>query len=592
MRLNINKWLAFMGMLTLTACSTMGVQNSAEDSQEASTPPAPFVSAEDETTLEGEELSAQLMYQVLAAEVMVAKGYPADAYDLIYPLAVKTRNVELVKRAFELSMATYDEGNVEQSAKLWLEVEPKNPTPWRAAYLMSLRAGKVQQAIEQWQEYRKRSTMDLQQDVLSAAQRVARAAEAEAALQFFDHVVKTYPDVWQAYYGEGFLAVQFDKPEKAVPMLEKALALLTDSEREKTAALIYQLLSKAYLQLPSPQPGLAGLKTYLKENPKDWLVQERMARLEVKAEKFSAAESRYKMILKANPEATTSRLSLALLQIEMEKFDKARKNLEQVAVQPGYESVGYYYLGVLSQEQGLFDEALSFYAMVKQVPYSVDAQLHRAEILFATQGLNEALAELDKIESEDSATKVKVLRAKAIFYRASNMFEKSISLYDQAIEMDPNDIELLMAQSVIFYDLKRFDGYERNLKRVLSLQPDEVEALNALGYFYVEQGVKLNEAEAMLSKALRLAPDSYYVLDSVGWLAYQQKKYQQAVTYLKKALSIKLDEVVVMHLVSALWQTGKVDQAQKLWEKYQVQFSKNAEYQTLIERLKAGEAIH
>ncbi|WP_373019534.1 tetratricopeptide repeat protein [Thiomicrorhabdus sp.] len=588
---SMNKWLACVGLFALSGCSTMDAQKPAQNSLISSQPPAPFVTVGDQTSLKTSELSAQLMYQVLAAEVMVAKGYPGDAYDLIYPLALKTRNVELVKRAFELSMATYDEDNIGRAAQLWLEVEPANPTPWRASYLMSLRAGKVEQAIDQWKHYRTLSTASLEEDVLSAAQRAARAAGAEVVMPFFEQVVKTYPDVWQVYYGYGFLAAHYEQSDKAVPMLKKALALLPKKEREQTEPQIYQLLSQVYLKLNSPLPGLLELNSYLKRHPDDWLVQERVARLEVKAEKFTQAESRYKTILKANPEATTSRLSLALLQIEMEKFSDARKNLEHVAVQPGYDSVGYYYLGVLSQEQENLDEAMAFYGLVKQEPYSIDAKLHQAEIVFASKGLNDALAVLDQIDSESVEAKVKVLRAKGIFYRASQMFEKSVAEYSQAIDLDPNNIELLLAQSVMLYDLKRFDEYEANLKRVIELDPNEVDALNALGYFYVEQGIKMKDAEKLLNKAFKLAPDSYYVLDSIGWLAYQQKKYQEAEAYLRKALSIKLDDVVLMHLVATLWQAGQTEQATQLWAKYKDQFINNSEYQTLIDRLKSGEVI-
>lgn len=591
MKFSVYKWAAFTALLTLGACAS--VESSKQSAVMPSEDSVAQVSGQTPSgkKLVLEDVNATYLYQVLAAEVMAEKGMMLDAFEIIYPLALKTRDVGLAKRAFELSMGTYDESNIDQATQLWIEVEPDEPTPWRAAYLMSLRAGDLDSAIEQWQRYRSNSPNSLQQDVLAAVQRVGRSAKPDMALAFFDYLVKANPDVWQAFYGGGFLAAQFEAYDRSVDLLKKALLIMSKDDLAENESQVYQLLSKVYLQFASPDKGLEGLKDYLKRNPSDWLVQERMARLEVKADRFTQAENRYLSILKANPSATTSRLSLALLQIELQKFPQAQANLEQVATHPGYESVGHYYLGVLSQEQGELNQALSFFEKVELQPYVVDAMLHRSEILFATQGEQPAMAVLNQIEAETVADKVKVLRAKAIFYRALQKWDESIAMYDQAIALDKENIDLLLAQSVLLYDTQRFKEYVHNLKRVLVLQPNDVDALNALGYYYAEHAIELDEAEILLKRALQLAPQSYYVLDSIGWLAYQQKNYLQAEAYLKKALAIKIDEEVLIHLVATQWQLGKTEQAKQLWAKYQSQYLNNQRYQELIQNLQAGRTI-
>lgn len=587
MKLNVYRWVGFVAILALSGCASVeSAKQSSEDSGVEASGQVPSGK-----TLVLEDVSATYLYQVLAAEVMAEKGLAQDAFEIIYPLALKMRDPGLAKRAFELSMGTYDEVKINQATQLWLEVEPEEPTPWRAAYLMSLRAGDLDSAIEQWKRYRTYSPNSVQQDVLAAVQRVGRSAKPDMALGFFDYLVKANPDVWQAFYGGGFLAAQFEDYDRSVFLLKKSLQVMPKEELAENESQIYQLLSKVYLQFSSPAKGLEGLKDYLQRNSSDWLVQERMARLEVKADQFNQAEKRYQSILKANPDAATSRLSLALLQIELQKFPQAQANLERVATRPGYESVGHYYLGVLSQEQGDLNRALSFFEKVELHPYVVDAMLHRSEILFATQGEKPAMAVLNQIETEDVADKVKVLRAKAIFYRAARKWDESIAMYDQAIALDKGNTDLLLAQSILLYDTGRFDAYVSNLKRVLELQPNDVDALNALGYYYAEHAIELDEAEVLLKRALDLAPQSYYVLDSIGWLAYQQKDYLKAEAYLKQALAIKIDEEVLIHLVATQWQLGKTDQAKRLWAKYQQQYLNNQRYQQLIQNLQAGRTI-
>ncbi|MDG6779122.1 tetratricopeptide repeat protein [Thiomicrorhabdus sp. zzn3] len=584
--------LTLLGLFVLsgvTGCTALKPQPDQEANTGDESPPIISMVASESNG------QTQLLFQVLAAEVMAEKGLAGDAFNTLYPLAQKTRDPELAQRVFELSMATYDERSIDQATQLWLAVAPQKPTPWRAAYLMSLRQGKWQQAFEQWQRYRQVSESSLQDDLLSAAQRVVRAAQPEAGLAFFKKVAQQHPQEWQASYGLGFLAAHYQQPDLAMAFLEKALSQLDQEKEAEQKSLyrtqVYQLLSKVYLLLETPEVGLNRLAAYLKEHPQDWLVQERMARLEVRAERYQQAEQRYDKILQANPDATTSRLSLALLQMELNELEPAEQNLNQIVSQPAYESVGYYYLGVLSQGKGELQKALDYFERVKVAPYQVDAQLHRAEILFSRQGLESALNAVDEIELSNDEVKLKVFRAKAIFYRASNRLENAIEMNQQAIQLAPESVDLLLSQSILLYDTRRFNEYVQTLKRVLAINPNELDALNALGYYYAEQGIELDEAEVLLKRALRLAPDSYYILDSMGWLFYQKKAYAEAESYLRKALAKRLDEEVVMHLVATLWKQGNTDQATQLWAKYQERFANDSRYQSLIKRLQAGEFI-
>lgn len=541
-------------------------------------------------------MSAPLMAQILTAELLVEKGLPAQAYELLYPLAEQTRDVGLIERVFQLSMTSYNESEVFKVTQLWLEIDPSNPTPWRAAFLMSLREGNLPLAKEQWNEYRKLSDEEISEDVLSTAQRVVRAAKADVAIPFYDQIVMQNDKLWQAHYGYGVLATHYGFSERAIESLQRALELLPSSDTEEefkqqATTQIYQLLSQSYLHLEDPNQGLEVLTAYLKSEPEDWLVQERLARLEVKAERLKEALQRYQMILDANPEAVTSRLSLALLQIELGSIEEAQTNLLQVTQEGAYESVGFYYLGVLSQEQGKFNDAVGYFNRVGTLPYLVDAKLHIAEIVYPDKGLDASLKVLSSFEPTTALDQVKVLRAKGIFYRVSGKNELAVQSYADALKLAPQNQEMLLSQAALFYELKTYSAYVKNLEQVLALNPDSVDALNALGYYYVEQGHSLDKATPLLERALKLAPDSYYVLDSVGWLAYQKKDYKTAENYLIQSLAIAHDEEVLMHLIATRWQMGEKQAAEQLWQKHYVEFSNNPRYQSLIENLQSGVAI-
>jgi len=105
----------------------------------------------------------------------------------------------------------------------------------------------------------------------------------------------------------------------------------------------------------------------------DWLMQERYARLEVKAGFYQQAEKRYLRIIKNEPKAYTSKLSVALLRLERDDFARAEQLLKDLKEVPQYRSTALYYLGISAQEQNHLKQAKS--TMMDK----------RAEILLAGQ---------------------------------------------------------------------------------------------------------------------------------------------------------------------------------------------------------------
>ncbi len=526
-------------------------------------------------------LKAGDMYQIMVAEMMALKGFEAQAFDVVFKLAYKLRSADLAERAFQLSMKTYDAKKIAAATLLWREVAPEATTPWRASFLIALRQNNVDQALMDWQRYRALSKETLERDLLSTAQKVSASSPSESGMLFLQKLVDRHPDNWAAYFALGLLADSLNQFDVALSALEKSKVHQTEASEAK----INQFLAKLYLQNPPAERGVEALLPYLKKYPTDWLVQERMARLEVQAGRYEDAVNRYKRILDANPEAHTSRLSLALIQIEQKRFKAAEQNLLEVEAKKGYSEVVHYYLGLIHQELGEPEKALSYFEKVGQGHYYVDAQLHSAEIYFAQKKSDRAFEILNATKATQPKDLIMLNRAKAIFYAASNKPKLAMEAYNKVLLLDANNISALMNQAMLFYDLNQFEAYEDNLKRVISLVPDEADALNALGYYYADQGEKLAEAEALLNRAYQLNPTSYYILDSLGWLYFQQGKYALAKDYLQKALDIQMDDEVLIHLIHTLWKLDEKEAARVLWQKNHKKFLQNSELQGLIKLL-------
>jgi Tfp pilus assembly protein PilF len=101
---------------------------------------------------------------------------------------------------------------------------------------------------------------------------------------------------------------------------------------------------------------------------------------------------------------------------------------------------------------------------------------------------------------------------------------------------------------------------------VLALDPDYVMAHNFFGYSYASRGVRLDEAETHLARALELAPDDGYVLDSWGWLLAQRGRLDEALTTLERADQIAPEEPeILLHLGEVHLRKGDKTRAKEIW---------------------------
>ena len=73
--------------------------------------------------------------------------------------------------------------------------------------------------------------------------------------------------------------------------------------------------------------------------------------------------------------------------------------------------------------------------------------------------------------------------------------------------------------------------------------------MNYLGYSWTEQGRHLQRAKKMIRKAAELRPRDGYIVDSLGWIHYQQGAFKAAVTHLERAVELRpADPVINDHL--------------------------------------------
>lgn len=146
-------------------------------------------------------------------------------------------------------------------------------------------------------------------------------------------------------------------------------------------------------------------------------------------------------------------------------------------------------------------------------------------------------------------TSVSLIIAKASMLEALADLDNARSVLVAAQTRLPFDQDLLYARASLEDRAGHPDRAIALLEPLLAADPDDVMALNFIGFSYADRGVNLTDANRLLGRAAELRPDDGYVLDSLGWLRFQEGKVEEAARLFERADRLSPDEPeILFHL--------------------------------------------
>ncbi len=130
-----------------------------------------------------------------------------------------------------------------------------------------------------------------------------------------------------------------------------------------------------------------------------------------------------------------------------------------------------------------------------------------------------------------------------------------------------------------YLGLKRFADAEAELRGLLEDDPDDVLALNNLGYNLAEQNRKLDDAERMVRRAIEIdtdertkagepSTDHAAYLDSLAWVLFRKGKLKESRALLEKAVVLPdglPDPTVWDHLGDVAFRLDDLARAKEAW---------------------------
>jgi tetratricopeptide (TPR) repeat protein len=212
------------------------------------------------------------------------------------------------------------------------------------------------------------------------------------------------------------------------------------------------------------------------------------------------------------------------------------------------------------------DEAAAARWLAQVDPKDADLQVVslRAGLLARQGKLAEALKMIRAANAATPAEQRYKLLTEVQLLLDEKKLGEARDLLNKANTESPDDVDLVYQEAMIDERLNRLDDMERLLRRILVLQPDNSQALNALGYSLADRNLRLDEALEMVRQAHELSPADPFIVDSLGWVEYRMGHYDKAATLLAQAYSSRKDTEIAAHLGEALWADGRHDEAARV----------------------------
>jgi tetratricopeptide (TPR) repeat protein len=279
--------------------------------------------------------------------------------------------------------------------------------------------------------------------------------------------------------------------------------------------------------------------------------------------------------------------AVAVLSMQLEDWGNAESNLKRL-FDLGYRdrNAVRFYLGQVNEEQKRFPEAIKWYAEVTRGEQYLPAQIHTAQVMSKQGDLAAARDYLKQINPTTNQERVQLILAEAQLLRDANQPKEAFKVVEQGLDKMPNDPDLLYDYAMLAEKLDRMDVLESSLRKVILVQPDHAHAYNALGYSLADRNQRLDEAKQLIEQALKLSPEDYYIIDSMGWVLYRQGKPDEALKYLNRAYAGRHDPEIAAHLGEVLWVLGRKAEAQKVWTEALAKAPSNDVLVKTVQRLK------
>lgn len=474
--------------------------------------------------------------------------------------AHKTNDPGIIARAARIAKYMNAHQATLDATQLWLKQEPNNAEALQTITIQLIRAGRFEEALAYMDQLLALDVAANFDFLIHHSRQITRRRRL-SIIESVDKLLDKYPRNAQLWFSKALLEHQNDNKKVALTATNTCLEL----DPHYVSAIIFkaQLLQDAL----KTDDAERLLKRAVKKHPQHKRLGIVYARALVETGALERAQDQFQRLVETFPQDYDLLLSLALISWENKLTDQSKSYLMQLVEHKHRQDEAYTYLAQIAMAENDTPQAIKYYNRVAVGPHFTGAQVQIAR-LYAQEGeLDKAREVLSAARNQQPQQAVQYFVSEAELLGQNESDDEAMALYAQALAQFPKNPNVLYSRAMFHIQRNDLPNMETDLREILADNPTSALALNALGYTLADRTDRLEEALALIQKAIALEPDDPAILDSLGWVYFRLGKVETALQYLQRAYSRMQDHEIAAHLGEALWVSGKKSEALRIWKK-------------------------
>ncbi len=185
-----------------------------------------------------------------------------------------------------------------------------------------------------------------------------------------------------------------------------------------------------------------------------------------------------------------------------------------------------------------------------------------------------------KTMAEYSKRGLELFTEQPLLYLMNGMSNYQLNKYKEAVDILKQGVFYVVNNNLLksqfysymgdsYYKLNKMDSSDIAYDNALNADPNNIDVLNNYSYYLSLRNEKLEKAEIMAQKVNKLKPGNSSYLDTYAWVLYKHGKYSEAKIKIDDAIKYggTTNAIIIEHKGDIEYKLGNLEEAFKYWEK-------------------------
>jgi len=528
-----------------------------------------------------QQLSHQeILTYLLKADLAMQRNMPDVALENYLIVAQYTHDPQVAQLATEIAVQNQTPAKAGVAAEIWANAEPNDLQAQLVAttLFVSSNPEKAQVFLNNAFQI---NNPDIDQHLLLILNQLSATGQKNLTNLVFKIAAQRKDDPYAQLAAAQLAAAQLD-----IDNAKKQVQLALKLKPELTSAIELNARIISY-NTKSDKAALTYLDQQVKKFPNNGELRFFYITALLDNDQTAQALPNLKILTKDKLYGGEAYIAMGEIYIGEDKVTLAADTIKKALTFADSADKARFYLGQLAEYSKDNTQAIKWYESVTEnSEFQTQAYLRAAYIYSVAGNYTDALNLLQNANPTSFDDQKQLLLTQIDILIDSNDYDKALENANKVLEIIPDDADFLYARSVVYGLQNNTKDAEKDLRSILAADPDNANALNALGFTLSNQPARMSEAMSLLQRAISLNPENPAYMDSMGWLLFKMGRDQDSITMLEKAYKMSGDNEIAAHLGEVLWSTGKKDAAKEVWKQGLASTQDTTVIQETMQRLK------